>query len=324
MTDADTALSTFKRFVEENPYTGTTEQVVTLSMGIAAAGKRLPRPTFSLYRDESGIGEKVFSKLKVIGNTLGELKETKRREVIKGLPASYSAIHLLCSLKAEDLATAVLKGHITPNSSVRAIQTYVKQVRYPQQAAQDGEKGRWGKKEETVFRIARPADAPLGEGQQELLETELRKVCARFGVSIRKETPSTTSLEAEDRRQRALFWWKVMEEELSQDWLQAIEWKTRKRYEVTTVDALWNAPLRTFLAFMMVAGKMRRSKKGKQVFTGPGARGYIAKLQYLQEVTSSRAQRYNYKRRVDELLGREQWGEIAIWRNVLLKNNGFI
>ena len=118
MTDADTALSTFKRFVEENPYTGTTEQVVTLAMGIAAAGKRLSRPTFSLYRDESGIGEKVFSKLKVIGNTLGELKETKRREVIKGLPASYSAIHLLCSLKAEDLATAVLKGHITPNSSV--------------------------------------------------------------------------------------------------------------------------------------------------------------------------------------------------------------
>ena len=116
-----------------------------------------------------------------------------------------------------------------------------------------------------------------------------------------------------------------MEEEISQDWLQAIEWKTRKRYEVTTVDALWNAPLRTFLAFMMVAGKMFRVKKGnKKVFTGPGARGYIAKLQYLQEVTSSRAQRYNYKRRVDELLGREEWSEITIWRNVLLKNNGFI
>ena len=325
MTDADIAISLFRRFVEENPYTGTTEQVATLAMGIAAAGKRLPRPTFSLYRDESGIGEKVFSKLKVIGNTLGELKETKRREVIKGLPASYSAIHLLCTLKSEDLANAVLKGHITPNSSVRAIGEYVKQVRYPQQAAKDGEKGRWGKKEETVFRIARPADTPLGDGQQELLETELRKVCRRFGVSIRKETPSTTSLEAEDRRQRALFWWKVMEEELSQDWLQAIKWETRKRYEVTTVDALWNAPLRTFQTFMYVAGKMYRVKKGnKKVFAGPGAKGYIAKLQYLQEVTSSRSQRYNYKRRVDELLGKEEWGEITIWRNVLLKSNGFI
>ena len=38
MTKVEEALGTFIRFVEENPYTGTAEQIVTLSQGIAEAG----------------------------------------------------------------------------------------------------------------------------------------------------------------------------------------------------------------------------------------------------------------------------------------------
>ena len=101
MTSGDTALTTFAQFVAENPYTGTAEQVVTLSLGIAAAGERLSRPTFTLYREQSGIGEKVFSKLRVVGKTILNINEVDRAAVIKQFPASYSTIHLLCSLKPE-------------------------------------------------------------------------------------------------------------------------------------------------------------------------------------------------------------------------------
>ena len=62
----DAVLKTFKQFVEENPCDGTTEQVVTLSLGIAEAGKRLDKSVFVLYKDEANIGSKVFSKLKII------------------------------------------------------------------------------------------------------------------------------------------------------------------------------------------------------------------------------------------------------------------
>ena len=55
MTDVGEALVTFKRFVEENPYTGTAEQVVTLSIGLAEAGIRLDASTFALYKQFEGM-----------------------------------------------------------------------------------------------------------------------------------------------------------------------------------------------------------------------------------------------------------------------------
>ena len=70
MTDIVAAMETFQRFVAENPYSGTAEQIVTLSLGIAEASNRLDTSTFRLYAEKSGIGDKVFSKLKVIGKTL--------------------------------------------------------------------------------------------------------------------------------------------------------------------------------------------------------------------------------------------------------------
>ena len=105
-----------------------------------------------------------------------------------------------------------------------------------------------------------------------------------------------------------------MEEEISQDYKQSM--KTRKRYEVTTVDALWNAPLRTSRIYdgcwkdvPLKRAAIHRSRSNR----------ISRKTQYLQ-VTSSRVND-NYKRRVDELLAKEE-EEITIWRNVLLKIMG--
>jgi len=58
--------------------------------------------------------EKVISKLKVKGNQLGHLDEQTRREVTRGLPTSYSTIHLLFALPLDELATAVKTQQITP------------------------------------------------------------------------------------------------------------------------------------------------------------------------------------------------------------------
>ena len=155
MTAEEKGLQTFKKLVAENPHTGTVQQVVNLSIGIATAGERLSPATLAIYRDASGVGEKVFSKLKVIGERIGQLDDKMRRDVINGLPASYSTIHLLCSLKADELATAVKTKQVTPKTSVRAAQTYVRQVRFPRQSlgGKDIEKGRWSIKEETLYRV---------------------------------------------------------------------------------------------------------------------------------------------------------------------------
>ena len=117
MTKEEEALGTFIRFVEENPYTGTAEQIVTLSQGIAAAGTRLDASTFSIYKEQSGIGEKVFSKLKVIGKTFLKLTDKQRRDVVKGLPASYSTI----PLRFLSTTSQVPSFHFTTSEEIKKV-----------------------------------------------------------------------------------------------------------------------------------------------------------------------------------------------------------
>ena len=55
----------------------------------------------------------------------------------------------------------------------------------------------------------------------------------------------------------------------------------------------------------------------------------VAKLHYLYETTESRATKYNLKRRIEEVLEDEsgtypQAKELAIWRNIQLKNSGLL
>jgi len=333
----ENGLATFKEFVAENPHTGTAEQIValsmgiaaagerlspaTLSMGIAAAGERLSPATLSIYRDASRLGKKVFSKLKVIGEHLGQLDDKTRRETTKGLPASYSTIHLLCALKPDELAEAVKAKQVTPKTSVRAAESYVKQIRFPRQSlgGADVEKGRWSIKEETLYRVCRPEDTPLSEDLQRQLEEDLRKVCSRYGMDIRKATnESTTALREADRKEKAAFWREVLEEQLPQKWFQETDKEVRKTFNVKVVEEVWDAPLRTFTGFLIKTGK------GRQHFYEDHGQAYVSKLHYLQETSESKATRYNLKRRIEEVLAHKESTKLAIWRNVLLKNSGFI
>ena len=319
MTAEEKGLATFKQFVAENPHTGTAEQVVTLSMGIAAAADRLSPTTLSIYREASTLGKKVFSKLKVIGNQLGQLDDQTRREVTQGLPASYSTIHLLCALKPEELAAAVKTKQVTPKTSVRAATTYVKQVRFPRQSlGGEVEKGRWSIKEETLYRVCRPEDTPMSEDLQRQLEDDLRKVCSRYGMDIRKASnESTTALREADRKEKAAFWREVLEEQLTQKWFQETDKGVRKTFNVKVVEEVWDAPLRTFTGFLI------RTGRGKQHFYEDHGQAYIAKLHYLHETTESRTNRYNLKRRIEEVLAHQESTKLVIWRNLLTEKKGF-
>ena len=321
MTAGDKGLATFKQVVADNPHTGSAEEVVTLSLAIAEAGDRLTPTTFALYRDASGVGDKVFSKLKVIGERLGQLDDKTRRDVVKGLPASYSAIHLLCALKPEELATAVKTKQVTPKTSVRSATAYVKQVRFPRQAlgSDNVEKGRWSVKQEALYQVSRPEETPISEDLQRRLEEDLRKVCVRYGLDLRRASnESTTALREAERKEKAAFWREVLEEQLPQKWFQETSEEVRKTFNVKVVEEVWDAPLRTFTGFLI------RTGKGRDHFYEEHGEAYVAKLHYLQETTESRASRYNLKRRIEEVLGHDKGTKLAIWRNVVLKNSGLL
>ena len=45
-------------------------------------------------------------------------------------------------------------------------------------------------------------------------------------------------------------------------------------------------------------------------------------MHMLSELDDDAAQRYNYRRRLEEVMGKNR--DLAIWRNLILKDSGFI
>ena len=311
----DAAFVTCQAFARENPHTGTSQQIVTLSLGIAEASKKNPA-TFALFKEATAISPKVFSKLKVIGETLMGIDEEKRRDIVKQLPHSYSTIHLLCSLKPEELVTAAKSKVITPSISVRAAKEYVKQVRYPALAAKDGEKGRWGTKQEHLYSVFRPDDVPLEGEALQSLEKALKRVCADYGVQMR--TPNSdafTTLRKQERNEKELFWREVLQKELTLKWFYKMPEKTKQEFNLRTIQELQEAPLRSFTGFII------KAVGGRENFWDKHGEAYIAKLNILMEKTEDAAQRYNYRRRLEDVMGKRT--NLAVWNNVQLKANGF-
>ena len=77
-----------------------------------------------------------------------------------------------------------------------------------------------------------------------------------------------------------------------------------------------DAPLRSFTGFLVLCGC------GKKKFFDVWGKAYIAKVHMLEETTEDAANRYNYRRRLEEKLSDKR--ELAIWNNLVLKSAGFI
>tara|TARA_B100000965_G_C19548448_1_gene738974 strand:- start:592 stop:1560 length:969 start_codon:yes stop_codon:yes gene_type:complete len=314
----DAAMETFLRFVEENPHNGTTQQIVLLSLGISEASKRLDKSVFLIYKERTNLDEKLFSKLKVIGDILNQIEEKKRKDVIKQLPPSYSTIHLLCSsLKPAEIVTAAKSKVITPQISVRGAKEYIKQVRFPKASSTDGEKGRWGHKQEHLYSIARPDDVPLSKEVIQSLETALRRVCKDFGVTLQQpKDSSNTTLRKQERRTKEMYWRSILEKEITHQWFNKMPDMTKKQFNLKKVQELHSAPLRTFTGFIMNADG------GREIFWSKHGQAYVAKLQILSEWDEDAAQRFNYRRRLEQVF--ERHTELAIWSNVMMKHGGFV
>ena len=262
------------------------------------------------------LGEKVFSKLKVIGDRLGQLDDETRREVNKGLPDSYSTIHLLCALKPDDWDSSQDKAGHTKH---RSEQQDLRQTSpFPTSVARcrDVEKGRWSIKEETLYRVCRPEDTPLSEDLQRQLEEDLRKVCSRTGWTSRATNDSTTALRDADRKEKAAFWREVLEEQLPQKWFQETDKESEDLQRQGRRGGLGRT---THLHWF--PNQTGRGNSTSMRFHG---QAYVAKLHHLQETTESRTNRYNLKRRIEEVLAHKDSTKLVIWRNVVLKNSGLL
>ena len=298
---------------KNNPYKGTAKQIAKLSISIAQSAQIFDHSVFALYKDKINISPKIFSKLKVIGETLLEVKEQERNLLINQFPDSYTTIHILCSITTKDLVTAAEKGDITANTTAKEAQLYVQQIRFP---TGDGEKGKWGYKQEHLFNIVRPDDVPMSTTSLNNLKSDIRKICLEYGAELQVANPSgTTPLRQQERKEKALFWKSILNKQIDQKWFDKTPKSTRKKFNIQSLDDLNESDIKTFTSFII------KVEGSKDIFWNTYGKAYICKLQILAEEHPETGQRYNYRKRLKSYL--QDKNELRIWNDLVLEENGF-
>ena len=301
---------------KQNPYKGTSDQIAKLSISIAKTFSSVSAQEFALYKDKTGIQPKIFSKLKVIGETLLKIEKHTRETLIGQFPESYTAIHILCSLPLENLVLAVKEGDINPKMSVREASTFVQQIRFPNKASIDGEKGRWGNKQEHLFNIVRPNDVPMSKKVIDNLKSEIRQICLEYGAQLQVANPSgTTPLRHQERQEKASYWKSILNKELDQKWFDKSSTSIKKQFNISSLKELHEAPIRTFNSFII------KVEGDKTIFWNDYGKAYISKLQILSELDADTRQRYNYRKRLNSYLQNKK--DLKVWVELVLEEGGF-
>ena len=301
------------KIAENNPYKGTAKQIAKLSISIAQSAQIFDHSVFALYKEKINISPKIFSKLKVIGETLLDIKQQERNQLINQFPDSYTTIHILCSISNKDLVTAAEKGDITANTTAKEAQLYVQQIRFP---TGDGEKGKWGYKQEHLFNIVRPDDVPMSTTSLNNLKSDIRKICLEYGAELQVPNPSgTTPLRQQERKEKALFWKSILNKEIDQKWFDKTPKSTRKKFNIQSLDDLHESDITTFTSFII------KVEGSKDIFWNTYGKAYICKLQILSEEHPETGQRYNYRKRLKSYL--QDKNELRIWNDLVLEENGF-
>ena len=298
-------------------YTGSVKNIVETSIDISNKASTFTESEFNYFKNQLDISPKILSKLKVIGDRLKKFSDDELKVVINQLPQSYSTIHILCQLTEYEMFTASQRGVIEPSMSMRTARSYVNQIKYPTQSSPDGEKGKWGYKQEHLFNIVRPENTQLSEEVVNQLQNELRKICTDYGVKIQTANPTdTTTLRQLEREEKAGFWRSILKKEITEKWFNQTSTQLREEFSFNTIDDLYDSPIRSFTAFIT------RTGVGKANFKKVYGKAYMAKLKILSEVTEDIGQRYNYRKRINQLRYEDQ--ELSIWTELKLKDGGFI
>lgn len=313
------SLADYQHVIQNNPHTGTPVQVVTVSLAIANAHADLDRDSFTRLRDwakeSQKINEKVFSKLKVIGKSLNAIKPTTFDEIKRKLPQSYSTLHTLCSLKAEELIRAVKSGAISTEMSVRAAKVYVTHIRFAGLTTTSQKLNRDLDQVEIVYGIYRSKNQFIDPEVSNEIQQQVEALCKRYELKVRLiENQSTTYLKHQSRIKKETYWRGVLENELTAQWFQLKSDEYKKQFNLKTIDELINTPIRSFTGFLM------KAEGSRNAFWQHHGKAYIAKLRLEQEKTEDRVQRHNLRRRLEEVLAKHE--DLAIWRNIREKEVG--
>jgi hypothetical protein len=254
-------------------------EVLALAQQVAAADSDWDKGTIASFQEDQKIHPKVWGKLVSIArskNLQGLPKQS--------LPASYTALYALVVMKAEELKAAGAEGVIGPDASSRSILDWTKAYRLRNT----------GIEQEIPLTLVIREDLTTKD-QQNLLDA-LKETAGRFGAEVREGKGGIKQAEVKAEARRTLA--AQIEEELMQEIGEVVadapeDLKTR--FGISTAADLIQAPRGTFTGFFQnLEGKVEGS------FWRNHGRAYCLRIARDFNLTDSRAERYQFKKRLEE------------------------
>ena len=264
----------------------TAAEVLETADLIAAADHDWDKGTIAAFQKEQEIHQKVWGKLVSIA------KSTNLQSLPpEDLPASYTALYALVVMTTEELKAAGAEGVIRSNASSRSILEWTKAFRL---------RGTGIEQELPLTLVLRQE---MNEEQQHDLLEALKEVADQYGADLLEGKGGVKQASIKSDRRKALA--QQIEDELIQE-IGAVVASApddlKHRFGVSTAIDLISAPRATFTGFFQnLVGKV------KLEFWKQFGRAYCLKIARDFNLTESRAERFQLKKRIQDDF-KSTWG----------------
>jgi len=260
-------------------------EVIQTARLIEAANAAWDKETIRSFLKEQKLNPQVWDKLLGIAKSKN-LCEAPEKE----LPASYTALYALVVMSPKELKAAEAEGVIRSNASSRSILEWTKAFRL---------RGTGIEQEIPLTMVLKQELAP--EQQQELLEA-LRGVANQYGADLLegKGGVKQASIKSDLR--------KVLAQQIEEDLVREIgsmvagaSEEHKNKFQVEGAHDLISGTRERFTGFFKVL-----LGKSQEVFWQKYGRAYCWKIARDFNLTESRAERYQLRKRLDMAI--ELWG----------------
>lgn len=263
----------------------TAAEVLETAVLIAAADQDWDKATIAAFQKEQEIHQKVWGKLVSIAKSTN-LKSLPQED----LPASYTALYALVVMAPQELKAAVAEGVVRSNASSRSILDWTKAFRL---------RGTGIEQEVPLTLVLR--QEMTSEQQQDLLEA-LKQVADQFGADLLKGKGGIKQASLKFDLRKALA--QQIEEDLMQEIGAVVTGASedlKDKFKIQSAFDLISGTREQFTGFFQVL-----EGKEKEVFWQKYGRAYCLKIARDFNLSESRAERYQLRKRLDMAI--ERWG----------------
>jgi len=260
-------------------------EVLEIADSVAGADQDWDKATVAAFQKEQEIHQKVWGKLVSIA------KSTNLRSLSpEDLPASYTALYALVVMSPQELKAAGAEGVISANASSRSILEWTKAFRL---------RGTGIEQEVPLTLVLR--QEMTAEQQQDLMEA-LKGVADQFGADLLEGKGGVKQASIKTDLRKVLA--QQIEEDLMQEIGAVVESAPedlKGKFKVQGPLDLISGTREQFTGFFQVL-----EGKAKEVFWQKYGRAYCLKIARDFNLSESRAERYQLRKRLDMSI--ERWG----------------